>query len=86
MTVSLSPCFRVFVCSSPFFLLVSLESVVDLKCYKQSKSVKVIQWESICVSRVLQVSLEGVSKKFLGSFKEVSTLFQLCLEGVSWKF
>ena len=56
---------------SPFFLLVSLESVVDLECHKQSKSVKGIQWESMCISRVLRC-FKSVSKKFLGCFKEVS--------------
>ena len=75
MTLSLSSCFRVFVFPSPFFLLVSLESVVVLECHKQSKSVKGIQWESMCVSRVLQGSFKGVSKKFLGCFKEVSRIF-----------
>ena len=55
----------VFSCFRPlFFLLVSLESVVDLECHKQSKSVKGIQWESMCVSRVLQGSFKGVSRKF----------------------
>ena len=69
----------VFSCFRPlFFLLVSLESVVVLECHKQSKSVKGIQWESMCVSRVLQGSFKGVSKKFLGCFKEVSGKFQRC--------
>ena len=64
--VATSSSVRVSVCVSLFFLLVSLESVVDLQCHKQSKSVKGIQWESMCVSRVLQGSFKGVSKKFLG--------------------
>ena len=46
------------------FLLVSLESVGVLECHKQSKSVKGIQWKSMCVSRVLQGSFKGVSRKF----------------------
>ena len=53
----------------------SLVSVVDLEYHNQSKSVKGIQWESLCVSRVLQGSFKGVSKKFLGCFKEVSRIF-----------
>ena len=41
MTFLLSSCFRVFVFSCvPFFLLVSLESIVYLECYKSLKSVK----------------------------------------------
>ena len=54
-----------------FFLSVFLESEVHLECHKPSKSVKGIQWESMCVSRVLRC-FKGVSKKFLGFFKELS--------------
>ena len=45
-----------FVCSSvlpsPFFPLVSMESLVHLECHKASKSVKGIKLESMGVKRV----------------------------------
>ena len=68
------------------FLLVSLKSVEHLECHKASKSVKGTQWESMCISRVFQGCIKGVSRKFQGSFKEVSGLFQGCFKGVSRKF
>ena len=79
MTLSLSssvfPCF----CVSPFFLLVSLESVVDLESHKQSKSVKGSQ---LNVSRVLRC-FKNNSKKFQGCFKEVPRVFQGCFKEIS---
>ena len=38
------------------------------------------------VSRMIQESFMGVSRKFQGCFKEVSRMFQESFEGVSSKF
>ena len=89
MTLSLSSSVRPFFRSSvPFFIsLVSLLSEVYLECYKVFKECS-YQWESIGVSRVfvpgcckevlrvLTKNFKGVSRKFKGCFKEVSTVFQ----------
>ena len=57
---------------------------VRTECHKPSKSVKGIQLESMCVSRVLRC-FKGVSRKFQGCFKEVSRVFQGNFIGVSTK-
>ena len=70
----------------------SLLSEVYLECYKVFKECS-YQWESIGVSRVfvpgcckevlrvLTKNFKGVSRKFKGCFKEVSTVFQGKLKG-----
>ena len=48
---------------------------VRTECHKPSKSVKAIQLESLCVSKVLRCFKEILimfQKKFLGCFKEIS--------------
>ena len=69
VTQFVCPFVRLFV---PFFYsLVSLKFVVHLECYKASKSVKGIQWESMCVSKVFQRYFKGVLRMFQGSLKGV---------------
>ena len=96
MTLSLSLFVRSSVRSSvrPLFLsLVSLKSVAPLECYKASKSVIGIHWESLCVSRVFQECFKCVSREFQecfkgvsGSLKGVSRKFQGCFKEVSCVF
>ena len=71
VTKFVRPSVRSFVRPSLFFSLVSLKSVEHLECQKASKIVKGTQWESMCVSRVFQGYMKGVSRKFQGSFKVV---------------
>ena len=71
MTLSLSLCFRVFVCvfvHPLFFLLVSMKFLLVLKSFNG-------------VSRQFKECL-----KFNGSFKEVLRVFQGVLKGVLRKF
>ena len=88
MTVSLSVFVRSFV-RPLFFSLVSLKSVAHLECYKASKSVKGIHWESICISRVFQECFKCVARvfqrKFHGSFKRVSKEFPCCFSDKSFE-
>ena len=66
-----------------FFLLVSLEFVVHLKCQQgDQRCLKGVSQ----VSRVFQRSFKGVSWKFQGYFKEVSRKFQRCFKEVSRLF
>ena len=53
------------------FSFVSLKSVKHLECHKASKSVKGIQWESMCVSKVFERYFKGVLRMFQGSLKGV---------------
>ena len=66
-------------CSSLFFLLVSLEFYLVLKCFKNV--LRVFE-----VSRMFPVSFKGVYKKFQEILKGVSRKLQECFKEVSGKF
>ena len=93
VTQSVCPC----VCSSLFFLLVSLKFLLVLKsfngvsrqfkeCLKFNGSFKAVSTMfKGCfneVSRVFQGSFKSVSRVFQGSFKSVSRKFQECFKEV----
>ena len=60
MTLSLSLCFRVSVCPSPFFSFSVLESEVHLECNKASMCIKEVSRVFKEVSRVFQEGFKGV--------------------------
>ena len=60
----------------------SLKSAEHSECHKASNSVKGIQWESMCVSKVFKRSFKEFSREFQGSFKGVSRVFKGCFKGV----
>ena len=95
MTLSLSPCVRVFVCLCvPFFSLsvlrVCSEFFLVLKCFnsvsRKFKGCLKFQWCFKEVFRVFTESFKGVSRKFQGFFKEVSRVFQGSLREISRVF
>ena len=86
---SVRPSVRPSVCPL-FFSLVSLKSVAHLECYKASKSVKDIHWDSISVSRVFQQCFKCIGRvyqrcirAFQGTFLCVSRKFLVCFKEVS---
>ena len=90
MTLSLNPCFRVFVFPSPFFLLFSLESYLVLKSFNgvSRKFQGCLKFQG-CFEEVLRVftgNFRGVSRKFQKCLKEVSRVFQGSFKSVSRKF
>ena len=87
MTVSLSPSVRVF--SSPFFLLVSLESVLHCDVSRKfqgcfNKVSRVFQGNLKVISRMFQGCFEGVLRVFKGSFNGVFMKFQGRLRKGTW--